>query len=406
MQQPRLNLKWIDPRALDIIKRLQEKGYSTYLVGGCVRDLLLGIYPKDFDVVTSARPRQIKQLISDSYVIGRRFRLVLVNRGRDQFEVSTFRRGPSVSDKLQNKADHKKPDFLKNNLFGTPKEDACRRDFTINSLFYDPIQEKIIDYCDGLRDIRSRTIRMIGDPYERIPEDPIRILRSLRLAHKLQFLIDPLLRQAIASLAKSICLSVLPRRREEMLKILSLDSPDMVFQEIYDLKVMKHAWPQLNAVLEAHESAHIFWNYAHFISEIRSEHQSPQRAAAKPNPLNLFSLLILSLSVAQNIYDPLKIVAPGTYVFHSELTSLMKDELGMSRWEINEVLRALELLPRLKGQYEVFKTWQVKRQTKFLSQKGFSIAILFASIEQTLPHWEIASWITAYQKVHPNQLTF
>ena len=398
MLRPKLNSKWIDPRALSIIQNLQDKGFSTYLVGGCVRDLLLGIYPKDFDVVTSAHPRQIRRIIPNSYVIGRRFRLVLAKRGMDQFEISTFR-GNSTQSQLKDTLKYKgrkSMDFLENNLFGTPEEDANRRDFTINALFYDPIQDKILDYCGGLKDIQSRVIRMIGDPYLRIPEDPIRILRSLRLAHKLKFLIHPLLRQAISSLSKEICLSVLPRRREEMLKILSLHNPAMAFQEIYDLQVMKYAWPRLNDVLDTTESAQVFWNYSQLISEMRAEY--PEKQATKPNALNLFALLILSLCVAQNIYDPLKVVPSGTYLTNQEIKNLMKDELGLFGWEITEILKGLELLPRLKGRYESFKTWGKVRQKRFLKQRGFSIALLFASVEQTLPHWEIGAWIADYQK--------
>lgn len=399
MSQPQLNPKWIDPRALNIVECLQNKGFHTYLVGGCVRDLLVGIHPKDFDVVTSAHPRQIRQIIPNSYVIGKRFRLVLVKRGKDQFEVSTFRGNDPLLQKhnTSRAKTQKRLDFLKNNLFGTPEEDAHRRDFTINALFYDPVQDKIIDYCGGLKDIRARVIRMIGDPYTRIPEDPIRILRSLRLAHKLQFLIHPLLRQAISNLSDHIAQSILPRKREEMLKILSLQNPAMAFQEIYDLKVMKHAWPRLNAVLNTMESANIFWNYSHLISEMRNTDK--MMTTSKPYPLDLFALLILSLCVAQNIYDPLKIVPPGTYYEHLELKNLMKKELGLFGWEINEILKGLELLPRLKGQYSIFKQWHKTRQRSFLKQKGFSIALLFASVEQILPHWEMAAWTTDYQKL-------
>lgn len=400
--KPALNAKWIDSRALDIIKRLQGKGYSTYLVGGCVRDLLLGIYPKDFDVVTSAHPRQIRRIIPNSYVIGRRFCLVLVKRGEDQFEVSTFRRNSDTQQKTDIKSKKHSP-ILRDNLFGTPIEDANRRDFTINSLFYDPFQERLIDYCNGLKDIQSRVIRMIGDPYERIPEDPIRILRSLRLAHKLQFSIHPHLREAISVLSENISLSILPRKREEMLKILRLHNPIMALQEIYDLKVMKYAWPRLHTILEDDESRRIFWSYCRLISEIREEDnhfKNKHTIEQKPNSVELFSLLALSLFVAQNIYDPLKVVSSGAYSGDPELKIFMKEELGMFSWEITEVLKGLEILPSLKGRYDIFKAWHKTRQKSFLKQKGFATALHLATIEQTLPYWEIVSWVEEYQKAH------
>ena len=396
MSKPTLNAHWIDHRALEIIERLQKKGHTTYLVGGCVRDLLLGIHPKDFDVVTSAHPRQIRRVIPNSYVIGRRFCLVLVKRGEDQFEVSTFRNA-NVS---EHDAKSTKPKrILEDHLLGTPIEDAHRRDFTINSLFYDPFQKKIIDYCNGLKDIQSRTVRMIGDPYTRIPEDPIRILRSLRLAHKLQFSIHSILRKAISDLSESISLSILPRKREEMLKILRLQNPITAFQEIHDLGVMKYAWPKLHKILETASSKQIFWNYFQSISEVRENKQNRGLKDISSSSVELFSLLILSLLVAQNRYDPLKTVPLGTYSDDQELKSLMKEELGMFGWEIIETLRGLEILPSLKGHYNVFKTWKETRQKKFLKQKGFAIALHLATIEQTLPYWDIVSWTEEYKKL-------
>ncbi len=395
--KPQLSVKWIDPKALDIIKRLQKKGYPTYFVGGCVRDLLLGIEPKDFDIVTSAHPRQICNIIPNSHVIGRRFCLVLVKRGQDQFEVSTFRRNASEN---QNKPEGQSKIILRDNLFGTPIEDANRRDFTINGLFYDPFKDQLIDHCDGLKDIRSRVIRMIGDPYVRIPEDPIRILRSLRLAHKLQFSINPILRKAISALSQDIALSALPRMREEMLKILRLQNPILALQEIYDLQVMKYAWPQLHQILESQQSRHIFWHYFQCISEMK-QHDQNQKAyknSQKASSLELFALLTLSLFVAQNIYDPLKVVPAGTYLENTEFKRPMKEEWGMFGWEITEVLRGLEILPSLKDKYKVFKKWRKTRQRNFLRQKGFAVALYLAAVEQTIPYWDILSWTKACQK--------
>src|SRR5690606_11366814 len=136
------------------------------------------------------------------------------------------------------------------NLFGTPEEDANRRDFTVNALFYDPIKDQLIDYADGLRDHELRILRMIGEPKKRLLEDPIRILRALRLTHKVKFSLEPSLRAAMKEEAASLALTALPRRREELLKILRLDSPEIAFAEAYDLDILKAISPSLQAAFE------------------------------------------------------------------------------------------------------------------------------------------------------------
>ena len=243
---PILHRDALDPRALQIVKTLQGAGHETYLVGGCVRDLLLNLHPKDFDIATSARPAQVKRLIPYSFIIGRRFRLVLVKRGSDQFEVSTFRRDP-LNERERNFGE---------NLYGTAMEDAKRRDFTINSLFYDPIQDDLIDYNQGLKDIQNRMLRMIGEPLIRLEEDPIRLLRALRFSHKLGFTLAYDLRTAMMEKAHELCLSAAPRRREELLKILRLPHPRFALLEAYDLGLLEACWPQLHETFSApHELA-------------------------------------------------------------------------------------------------------------------------------------------------------
>lgn len=193
--KPFLSPEWIDPQALEIVRRLQGRGHTAFLVGGCIRDLLCGVVPKDYDIGTTAEPNQVRRIVPGSYVIGRRFRLVLVKRGDHQFEVATFRRESAPEDTAEGE---EAP--VGDNLFGTPEEDARRRDFTANSLFYDPIKAELIDFCGGKQDIDQRILKMIGDPKVRITEDPIRTLRALRFAHKLHFRLDSDLRAAIQEL--------------------------------------------------------------------------------------------------------------------------------------------------------------------------------------------------------------
>jgi poly(A) polymerase len=183
-------LQDLDPDAVRIVKRLTRFDYTGYLVGGCVRDLLLDLKPKDFDIATSATPRQVKRLFSNCRIIGRRFRLAHVYFQNGKIiEVATFR-ARDAADGAPEAAEPEAPgpqgaedgdDLLirDDNVFGTPEEDALRRDFTINALFYDVNAETVIDHADGLGDLRRRLVRTIGDPVVRFREDPIRILRAI-----------------------------------------------------------------------------------------------------------------------------------------------------------------------------------------------------------------------------------
>ena len=170
-------------RADGIIRRLQQAGFEAYLVGGCVRDLLLGLVPKDFDIATSAHPEQVRKLFSSARLIGRRFRLAHIYFGRDYLEVATFRAPHDDSDEGHVNDQGR---ILQDNVYGTLEEDVWRRDFTINALFYDPVTEDVLDFVNGLQDLRQRELKLIGDPELRYREDPVRMLRALRFAAKLQ----------------------------------------------------------------------------------------------------------------------------------------------------------------------------------------------------------------------------
>ncbi|MEP7083838.1 MAG: polynucleotide adenylyltransferase PcnB, partial [Betaproteobacteria bacterium] len=161
--------------AMQVIERLQSKGYRAFIVGGAVRDLLLGFKPKDFDIATDATPEQVKRLFRRAFIIGRRFQIVHVMFGQDLLEVTTFR-GAAVE--AAPKDEHGR--VLRDNTFGEQHEDALRRDFTINAMYYDPATQVVLDYHGGMADIRGRTLRIIGVPEERYREDPVRMLRVVR----------------------------------------------------------------------------------------------------------------------------------------------------------------------------------------------------------------------------------
>jgi poly(A) polymerase len=209
--------------AQKVCETLQQHGFAAYVVGGAVRDLLLGREPKDFDVATGARPEQVRAIFRRSRIIGRRFRLVHVMMGAETIEVSTFR-GPSVvgaeagGDSAQSTDEHGR--ILRDNVFGTVEEDARRRDFTINAMFYDPVRQEVLDYHDGVADIKAKRLRMIGDPLQRYREDPIRMVRAVRFAAACGFEIEPRARKPIRTLAG--LLQNVPKARvfDEIMKLL------------------------------------------------------------------------------------------------------------------------------------------------------------------------------------------
>ncbi|MFC3606266.1 polynucleotide adenylyltransferase PcnB [Stutzerimonas tarimensis] len=187
-RQHSLRRQDISRNAVSVVERLQQAGYEAYVVGGCVRDLLLEIEPKDYDVATSATPEQVRAVFRNARVIGRRFKLVHVHFGREIIEVATFRAEHPVDDEDDHLASRNESGrLLRDNIYGTLDDDAQRRDFTINALYYDPSSERIVDHTHGMQDIRNRLIRLIGDPEQRYQEDPVRMLRAVRFAAKLDF---------------------------------------------------------------------------------------------------------------------------------------------------------------------------------------------------------------------------
>ena len=251
----------IDPDALKVLYRLHENGHIAYLVGGSVRDLLLDRRPKDFDIGTSAQPHQIKKLFRNCWIIGRRFRLAHVKFGTKTIEVATFRRqvpaaemdaeaaeaAPEVTEDNRGNLTAVRPDRLiqRDNAYGTPEEDAFRRDFTVNALFYDIGTFSIIDYVGGLADLDARVIRSIGDPDVRFLEDPVRMLRAVVLAARLEFSIDAPILESIALHKHEIARSAPPRLVEEYYKILRSGHAEEAFKQLRATGLLKAITPEL-----------------------------------------------------------------------------------------------------------------------------------------------------------------
>jgi poly(A) polymerase len=259
-----ISRKQIDGDALKVLYRLHQNHYTAYLVGGSVRDLLLGRRPKDFDIGTSAHPYQVKRLFKNCWIIGRRFRLAHVRFGPKTIEVATFRRQVSAQEMAAadeqldgiplgsddpgagHDADSARDRLVhRDNTFGTPEEDAFRRDFTINALFYDIASFSIIDYTGGLQDLRAGLLRCIGEPVERFQEDPVRMLRAVAMAARLDFRIDPPIDEAIASHRGEIARSAPARLIEEFYKLLRSGASEQAFRMLAARRLLEPIAPEL-----------------------------------------------------------------------------------------------------------------------------------------------------------------
>jgi poly(A) polymerase len=378
-QKPQLHASWIDPHAREIVRTLQNEGFKAYLVGGCVRDLLAGFHPKDYDIATSAEPNQVKRKVSAAYVIGRRFRLVLVKRGLQQYEVATFRKEGPEDEGDENDSTTTLTGVVGDNHFGTEEEDALRRDFTINALFYDPVADQLIDYAHGMKDIESRVMRMIGDPATRIIEDPIRILRAVRLSHKLKFSIDPLLLAAIVEKKDELAKSVLPRRREEYLKFLRLPEPLAAFLELYDLGVLQVILPSLVPVYE-----------------------DPARYDIFHSNLSRFRELVLDDSQTAQVYlafiHAYVAAMEGHPQFQNLLGKLLRDELMIFKTEQAAVFGAFQLLDNFPAT-ELYKRKGARRQKGFLLNESFMLSLRLAKFDHLISP---AQWLFWNEEIRKN----
>jgi len=283
-----LSRKWISANAIRVLYRLKEKGYQAYLVGGGVRDLLLGREPKDFDIATDARPHEVKKVFRNCRLIGRRFRLAHIHFPNEIIEVATFRAlaseepeteaGPGNVEQpalpaIQPPADSAAPDdrvpqqpqkprpprllktedgmILRDNIFGTPEEDALRRDFTVNALFYNIVDFSVIDYVGGMQDLRGGLIRIIGDPVVRFTEDPVRMVRAVRFAAMLGFEIEENTYSAMIDLKDRVALASPSRMYEEVLKLFLLGEGEKTYQLLRRTGIFGVLFPRLNEWVDA-----------------------------------------------------------------------------------------------------------------------------------------------------------
>ncbi len=249
------NLDCISSNAIKVVHRLKSEGHQAFLVGGCVRDLLLDQKPKDFDVATSALPEEVRKIFRNSNLIGRRFRLVHIRFGREIIEVATFRgAGDGNNKSSKNKEEmshqiHEDGRILRDNVYGSMDEDAIRRDFTVNALYLDPENETVLDRIGGMQDHQDRILRLIGNPEERYREDPVRLLRAVRFASKLDFEIAEQTLQPISVLGS--LLSGVPQARlyEEILKLFLSGHAQKSYESLCRHDLLKQLFPQTDILI-------------------------------------------------------------------------------------------------------------------------------------------------------------
>ncbi|MEK6554654.1 MAG: CCA tRNA nucleotidyltransferase [Bdellovibrionota bacterium] len=418
-QTPRLHDDWLDPDAVEIVRLLQNKGFTAYLVGGCVRDLLLHHNPKDYDIVTNARPQEIRRIIPFCFIIGKRFRLVLAKRGDRQYEISTFRQdaappeppsentveggttegytesdseggssgGAETSEPAPNPSAPAAEMITSDNIFGTPEEDAFRRDFTINAMFYDPISKKLIDYANAKKDLHDGLVRMIGDPNIRLIEDPIRILRAIRLSQMIRFTLETELRRAMKAHASYLAKTALPRRREEFLKFLRLKDPAEPFVLAHDLDVLKFVSPSLDRILSDHDKAEVFLKHLH-----------DMKLKDKASPLELFGAIAHAFLRTEIQPDPHVEMRTHDLLDNKKFVSWMRDEMGIFKSEQAMIARAMNLSSLLRRRKE-FERRGDSRKRAVINNAAFDIALQMAKSDLTLSPSDLQFWHETYERL-------
>lgn len=377
-----LSRRDIDPDALKVLYRLKEAGFKAYLVGGGVRDLLLGRRPKDFDIGTDAHPYQIKKLFRNCFIIGRRFRLAHIRFGTKVIEVATFRRQVTADEAAEAEAaadageaplpgEHGQQ-VRRDNSFGTDEEDAFRRDFTINALFYDIATFSIIDYVGGLEDLRRRVIRSIGDPNVRFLEDPVRMQRAVSFSARLGFTLDPPVSAAIARLGSHLALAAPARLMDEYYKILRTGVAAPTFAALKSAGLLR----VLSPVLDAGAATGEFQASLARLDAYRKGFESAPELLT--NPLLLGSLIV-----------PLGFTPAGWPVWMEEggKPGLNLGVVPLARRDVERVHQVLMLQRRLRG--EPSRSSHARRM--LMQRSAFGEALLWLELHGDAPD-AVAFW--------------
>lgn len=348
----------MDPKsaATDIARRLQEAGYTAYFAGGCVRDELLGLDPHDYDIATSAKPAEVQKLFPHTQAVGAHFGVILVMEHGRAFEVATFRSDHEY-------IDGRRPEMV---TFSTPEEDAARRDFTINGMFHDPVADKFIDFVGGQEDLKSKTLRAIGDPVARFREDKLRLLRAVRFAARFGYDIEPATWDALRTHAADIHAVSAERIREELVKILAHPNRLRGFDLLNESGLLKEILPEIEALKGCEQPAQFHPEGDVFVHTRAMLELLPPDAPA-------------TLALAVLFHD---IGKPPTFRYHADedrirfsghdrvgasMTEKLMARLRFSRDDIDRVAEAVR-------QHMVFKDVQNMRTAKlkrFMAREGF-----------------------------------
>ena len=396
----------VNQDALRVLSRLQRNGFEAYLVGGCVRDLLLGRKPKDFDVATAAHPRQIKRLFRNGRIIGRRFRLVHVVYGPHVIETSTFRSDPLSQE--NGEASEEPEDLLitEDNVYGTAAEDARRRDFTVNALFYDPNAGKILDYVDGLADIEAHVLRTIGPPAKRFAEDPVRILRAIKFATRLGFRIEEETWQALCAASGLLSRSAPPRVAEEILRLLRSGTALGAFRMLRAAGALAVLFPEIDAYLgrrddpdpAAHDRADLYWRLLEALD-------ADLHAGNEPSPSVLLAVLYLRV-IEQRAQELGASDDPGAYA--RVVADVIEPLAGSARLP----RRAVEGAKRIISSQYRFTQVSTKnfRRLQFLRSEDFPDALHLFRLRSAAwgQGWDVyEGWLERYkhaQELAPEEL--
>lgn len=359
----------IDLDALFVVEQLKKAGFTAYIVGGCVRDLLLGHTPKDYDISTSALPEEIKPLFHHCLLIGRRFRLAHVRFGRKIIEVSTFRKGDNDTDEL----------ILRDNEWGSEEEDVIRRDFTINGLFYDPTDESIIDYVEGLEDIKQKLLRTIGNPHVRFKQDPVRMIRLIKFRARFDLNIEKEATQALLECREEILKSAPPRVLEEILRMMESGASEKFFSLLSDHHILPILLPKLSEAFE-HDLRPLIFSFLQQIDH-KMQTSSKQRVARS---LLLAALLfpIFQHHVETHIYTK-KEDPPHLGVLQNEALSIVREFFGPFLKIPKRISSSVASI--LAEQYR-FTPLQEKKRTKYRIPRtlDFPEALEFLSLRANL----------------------
>ena len=381
VEKHRIRRESISAGARQTVARLQEHGHAAYVVGGAVRDLLAGIEPKDFDVATDATPEQVRGLFRRSRIIGRRFRIVHVMQGGETIEVSTFRAGNGADAETDA---HGR--VLRDNVFGNMEEDAARRDFTINALYYDPGAETITDFHHGVADLRQKTLRMIGDPRSRYREDPVRLLRAVRMAAKLGLAIDPAARTPIREMADLLENVPAARLFDEMLKLLLSGHAVECLKQLREEGLHHGLLPLLDVIMEQPLGERFVW-----LSLANTD--ARVNAGKRTSPGFLFATLLWHevLAAWEARKQSGELPFPALHAAMDEVLDLQAGKLAITRRIAADIKDIWVLQPRLENRAGR-RPLRVIEQPRF--RAGYDFLLLRAESGEVEP--ELADWWTRF----------